>query len=161
MFGRLAGLWLFCMLAFPAGAQVSSPIPIRPRISGHTLDGKAFDLTTLRGRPVLVMLWATWCPICRREMPWLLRTRNRLAPQGLEIVAVSIDDDVKLVKQFVGSQALSFPVLWRFDLDHQDDLPAVRATPTFYLLAPDGRLLKKYIGALPPALLETWLHPYR
>lgn len=64
-------------------------------VAATTLDGAAFDLASLRGRPFVVNLWATWCPPCRREMPMLAETAQAnpdvpilLANQGESAAAV-------------------------------------------------------------------------
>ncbi|MFN7970956.1 MAG: TlpA disulfide reductase family protein [Acidobacteriota bacterium] len=56
-------------------------------------DGSTIRLTALKGRPVLVHFWATWCPPCRQEMPAILRVSRSLKNElGLELVAASLDE---------------------------------------------------------------------
>jgi thiol-disulfide isomerase/thioredoxin len=76
------------------GARPVPAVPI-PRLGGG-----AFDLTSLRGKVVLVNFWATWCPACRTELPIL----DRLAESGraeLAVVAITTDRDRSLVAPFV------------------------------------------------------------
>jgi thiol-disulfide isomerase/thioredoxin len=76
------------------GARPVPVLPI-PRLGGGTL-----DLTSLRGKVVLVNFWATWCPACRTELPIL----DRLVRGGradLAVVAIATDSDRSLVAPFV------------------------------------------------------------
>jgi len=56
------------------------------------LNGKKVSLASYRGKAVLINFWATWCPPCRIETPWLIELRNRYAAQGFEVLGVSADD---------------------------------------------------------------------
>ncbi|HEX2543171.1 MAG TPA: TlpA disulfide reductase family protein [Caldimonas sp.] len=62
-----------------------------PPLSFVDGDSKAVDLAQFRGRVVLLNLWATWCPPCRKEMPSLDRLQSLLAGEGLQVIALSID----------------------------------------------------------------------
>jgi thiol-disulfide isomerase/thioredoxin len=100
-------------LALEAGAP--APALELPRLEGGTL-----SLTALHGKVVLVNIWATWCPPCIKEMPSLQRVYEEHGEDGLEIVAVAVDDrpgtpqpdgSVEgLVSEFVERLGLTFPV---------------------------------------------------
>jgi len=89
-----AALTLFSMLpAFadddaPKGAVVGQAAPA---LVTATLDGKNFDLTTLKGKVVVVHFWATWCAPCREEMPALEAVWRHYHGKGLEVLAISAD----------------------------------------------------------------------
>lgn len=68
-----------------AGGGVLPPVVI------ERMDGKRIDLSSFRGRVVLLSFWATWCPPCRREIPQLEQLQAILRGERIEIVAVSID----------------------------------------------------------------------
>lgn len=72
-----------------------------PSLKLKTLDGKDFDLASLRGKAVIVDFWATWCMPCRESMPFLAKLNEELRSKGLEIVSVSKDDDPADAKRFV------------------------------------------------------------
>lgn len=80
-----------------------------PALVVPELDGKAFDLSAMHGKVVIVNFWATWCPPCRKEMPALDAFYRRYHGDGLEMIGVSTDrphdrSDVTKVMQ-----SLSYP----------------------------------------------------
>lgn len=80
----------------------ASPKPV-PQLQFTDKDGRALSLTDFRGKMVLLNIWATWCPPCRKEMPSLDRLQARLGGPGFEVVAVSIDqgnDTLFIVEEF-------------------------------------------------------------
>src|SRR5690606_20836901 len=62
-----------------------------PAYGAVSLDGDSVALASLAGRPVLLNVWATWCPPCREEMPALQELHDRYDERGLAVVAVSLD----------------------------------------------------------------------
>jgi thiol-disulfide isomerase/thioredoxin len=89
------------------------PRPV-PNIAFENGQGRKLTLAHFRGRMVLLNIWATWCPPCRKEMPTLDRLQKRLGGPGFEVVALSIDQGGALaVKSFfdeIGVQALAIYV---------------------------------------------------
>lgn len=81
---------------------IASPKPV-PQLQFTDKDGRALSLTDFRGKMVLLNIWATWCPPCRKEMPSLDRLQARLSGRDFEVVAVSIDqgnDALFIVEEF-------------------------------------------------------------
>ena len=71
------------------------------------------SLTSMNGKPVLMVFWATWCPHCRREMPNIEATWNRYKDQGLEIVAVTKNSgrqNSDQVREYISANGLTFPI---------------------------------------------------
>jgi thiol-disulfide isomerase/thioredoxin len=84
-----------------------------PEIDLPTLAGGRIELSKLRGHPVIVSFWGTWCPPCRVEFPELIEVHTRHADRGLQVVAVNGRDQersTKDVQQFVDAFAVGFPV---------------------------------------------------
>jgi cytochrome c biogenesis protein CcmG/thiol:disulfide interchange protein DsbE len=77
-----------------------------PALAVPELDGQSFDLSSQRGKVVIVNFWATWCPPCREEMPSLDTFYRRYRSQGLEMIGLSADrqrdrsDVVKVMQSF-------------------------------------------------------------
>jgi peroxiredoxin len=74
------------------------------------LSGKAWTLSDLKGKVVLVNFWATWCPPCRKEMPDLNTLANRFAGQGLVILSIS-DEDASKVAPYIAEHKFTYPIL--------------------------------------------------
>jgi thiol-disulfide isomerase/thioredoxin len=102
-------LWLaVAMAALPSvGADASVRVGERaPALIVPTLDGRVFDLASLRGKVVIVNFWASWCSPCRAEMPQLDAFYRQHHAQGLELLGLSVDDAqdratvVRIMKSF-------------------------------------------------------------
>lgn len=82
-----------------------------PAIELATLDGEAVSLAALRGRPVLVNFWATWCLPCRDEFPLLADAYARHADDGLEILGIVHDDTPEGARAFAADMGADWPIL--------------------------------------------------
>jgi cytochrome c biogenesis protein CcmG, thiol:disulfide interchange protein DsbE len=81
------------------GQAVGTPLP---QLVLHRFDnGTQLDLAKLRGKVVLIDLWASWCEPCKEEMPLLDEMAGRLRSRGVEIIAVSVDEDRAAAEAFV------------------------------------------------------------
>ena len=82
-----------------------------PEWRGALLSGDSIVIDDL-GTPVVVNLWATWCPPCRDEMPFLQELHERYGGEGLRIVGISSDGprDLDAVRRFVAEAGLEFDI---------------------------------------------------
>ncbi len=110
------------------------------------LNGKQVSLADLRGQLVLLHFWATWCVPCRHEMPLLHDLERQLAGTALRIICINVNrGDKQTVQSFMDEVSPNFRTL----LDAQGNVRnryEVRALPTSYLIAPDGRFIGRMIG---------------
>ena len=84
-----------------------------PEIDFETLAGGRVKLSQLRGHPIVITFWGTWCPPCRDEFPALVSAYHAHRAQGLEIIAVNQRDqelNTNDVKVFVEEFGVEFPV---------------------------------------------------
>lgn len=136
----------------------SSIAPAVERKAGPTfvlpdLDGKAWLLSEQRGKVVLVNYWATWCPPCRKETPDLVRLANAYKTKGLEVVGISLDEDVSVIRPFVDEFKIPYPILVP---DNIASLPQqILGLPTSVLYDQEGRLAKIYTGAVTESVLKA------
>jgi DsbE subfamily thiol:disulfide oxidoreductase len=122
-----------------------------PDFRAVTLDEqqRAKTLADYEGDVVLLNIWATWCLPCRVEMPNLERLHQELAPQGLKVVAVSIDDPGKEeeITSFAREYGLTFEILF-------DETGRIRrayqttGVPETFIIGRDGHIRHKQIGAV-------------
>jgi thiol-disulfide isomerase/thioredoxin len=84
------------------GGKVGGPMPsvVVKRFEG----GGRIDLGALKGKVVLVDIWASWCAPCMEEMPLLDEMAGRLKQKGVQIIAVSVDEDKESAQTFLGSR---------------------------------------------------------
>jgi len=117
-----------------------------PALEAVALEGgRPVSLQQLRGRPVLLNVWATWCHPCREEIPALQRIQQ--TRPGLAVVGVSIDQagEEDAIRRFLRGFGATYTV-W---LDPEDRVSSTFATvgvPTTFLIGADGTLLWKHVG---------------
>jgi len=86
----------------PSSGKVGAPMP---SILVQQFDGGGkIDLGSMKGKVVLVDIWASWCGPCKEEMPLLDELAGRLKKKGVEIIAVSIDEDKESAEAFLSSR---------------------------------------------------------
>jgi peroxiredoxin len=130
--------------------DVDSPVARGFEAPGFNLpllggEGSTVDLADIRGQVVLLNFWATWCKPCEDEMPAMDRLYRALAPEGFEMLAVSVDEESDLVEKFRQRLGVSFPIL----LDPQQDVSRRYQTtgfPESLLIDKDGTIVERYIG---------------
>jgi thiol-disulfide isomerase/thioredoxin len=122
-----------------------------PNLVLDTIDGKKWSLYENRGRVVIINFWATWCEPCRTETPMLVDLGKKYKKQGLEIVGIALDENgTEIIKKFVAEYKIDYPIL----LPVPGSLLAqIDPVPTTLLIDAEGRLAKKYVGAMPEDLL--------
>lgn len=118
-----------------------------PQLELPALDGATVRLSDLRGRPVLLNFWASWCAPCRSEMPALQQVANDYAASGLVVIGVNQLEDEATVRQFVTEFGLTFTIA--LDRDGQASQAwRVYGIPQTYLIGPDGIIRKAWVGPL-------------
>lgn len=105
------------------------------------LDGKTYTLSELKGKPVMVNFWGTWCEPCVREMPAMQRQYDKWKDKGLVVLALNLDESKVTVQSFVRQYGLTFPVLFDKELRMRDRY-AVRSYPTTFFVDSEGKIVK-------------------
>jgi cytochrome c biogenesis protein CcmG/thiol:disulfide interchange protein DsbE len=144
--------WIWASRTDPQTATNGGiPAPIQgfqaPDFKLDTLQGGSVQLSDLRGKPVLVSLWASWCPPCKAEMPAFEKVYRQYADQGFTILAVnaSNQDSLADVQAFVQTNHLTYPIL----MDSQgqvSQLYDLRSLPTSFFIDGDGMIQEVVVG---------------
>jgi thiol-disulfide isomerase/thioredoxin len=147
-------------LGEPASTGAAArPGTTAPDFTLKDLDGKEWTLSQLKGQPVMVNFWATWCKPCKIEMPLLEKVYQKYKDQGFIILAVDIKGDLgeAAVRQYVQELGLTFPVV--MDTTGQvENTYRVRAYPTSVFVGRDGTVVDIKRGAIiGDAELERYL----
>lgn len=136
----------------PAGTSPTAPVErpqvgkLAPDFQLENLDGEAISLSNLRGNPVLINFWATWCAPCVHEMPALQQIYEEWSGKGLVLLTIDMGESPSKVEEFMRSYRLSFPVL----LDTKESVAEkynIRGIPTTFLIDKDGIVQGIKIGA--------------
>ena len=135
-------------------AAATKPVEKRlPDLKLPDLNGSEWSLYENLGKVVLINFWATWCAPCRAETPMLVRLGDEYKPRGLEIVGIALDDDgAGNIQKFVADYKIDYPILLPVPGSR---LSRIDPVPTTLLIDSEGRLAKKYVGAMPEKILRS------
>jgi cytochrome c biogenesis protein CcmG/thiol:disulfide interchange protein DsbE len=140
--------------ADPPGTQTQARDEPAPGLSGRTLSGGHFDLAALRGKVVLVNVWASWCDPCRQELPALAAAQTRWSAGGFRVAGIDMRDNDESAHRLlaeVGATGLTSVT------DPQGTLAVawgVRGVPESFLVDRTGRVRWWTAGAVDAAWLE-------
>ena len=130
-----AGFWVLKQPAEPNDFTVSF------------LDSTKVNLSSYSGKAVILTYWATWCSTCQDVMPSMEKLYQQFHNQGLEILAVNLEEDADTVRQYIHNNGITFPVL----LDIDGNVRAgyeIEGYPTNYILDREGNIIAMHTGAL-------------
>ncbi len=146
--------WAHGALTIVLGAALASGAayvfwsrPPAPEVEFTALDGQATSTKELRGKVVYVNFWATSCATCIKEIPDLVRTYERYAPRGLELLAVAMQYDPP---GYVGTFTSKYKLPFKVVLDTSGSVAAafggVNLTPTAVLIDKHGRIFSRFVS---------------
>lgn len=154
----LAGL-VMAMVVWFAGQglvrRLQAAAPALPEITLTRLDGRPLALSSLQGQPVVLNLWATWCPPCRREMPVFAQAQHDYP--GVAFVMANQGETAQEMAHYLDQQGLQFNLALR-DPDSQAMVAVgARALPSTLFFDASGRLVDAHLGELTRASLRDRL----
>jgi len=164
-----AGLGIFLLAAIGVGRNyfltrieagqflASGPAVNKPILDFNltSLNGDQLSTGDLRGHPVLINFWATWCGPCQVEMPYIEEAYDRFGPD-LIVLAVNADEPADKVQAFVNDLGLKFDIL--LDTGGKvEELYRVTAFPSTYLVDREGIVKVQHIGTLSRSQLFSYL----
>ena len=118
-------------------------------IAGPTLEGKTFELASLKGKVILVDFWATWCGPCVGELPSVKKVYEKYREQGFEVVAISLDDDRAALEKFVKDRQVPWvQIIFTEEKDRGWENPLARrygidSIPATFLIGRDGKVVAR------------------
>ena len=150
-----------CLLIVSLAACDKPAAPAAPQL----VEGQAFPpfmldfisgendaAQSLHGKMLVLNIWATWCPPCRREMPDLDRLSKTLDPKRFAVIGLSTDDDALLASEFLAQNGITFTNF----LDQNGKMSrqlGLQVYPETFVIAPDRTLVRRMTG------LHDWSSP--
>ncbi|MFN2464393.1 MAG: TlpA family protein disulfide reductase [Candidatus Dormibacteria bacterium] len=118
-----------------------------PDFTGTDLDGKTLSLRDLRGRPVLLNFWASWCGPCRAEQPGLNNIAAAYQASGLKVVGITVRDNLNSARIYRDEFHVAYPSVFdqaaRLGFSYQVDAP-----PSSVLIDAGGIVRYKETGGV-------------
>jgi thiol-disulfide isomerase/thioredoxin len=125
-----------------------------PTLQLATIGGTPYDLAQHRGKWVVVNFWATWCKPCVKEMPEL--SALDAMREHIEVIGLAYDDsDPKDIEAFLKQHPVAYPVAIVDTFDPPKSFATPRGLPTTYLIGPDGKVVKKFMGPVTAGDIES------
>jgi len=165
LIGILMLVGLAYLVTVPAAPTTSTPAEpldlevapaqgaLAPEFTLFSLEGDQVSLADLRGHPVLINFWATWCAPCRIEMPHIQDRFERYADQGFVVLAVDFDEPAGQVEAFRDELGLTFDILLDPGADVQE-LYRNRSYPTTFFVDEQGVIQVQHIGVMTEGQLD-------
>lgn len=140
--GFLFSISAMTIAAQPGADLLHKPAPefVRP-----DLQHRQVDLHAYRGKVVLLTFWATWCAPCQLEMPHFVAWQREFGPRGLQIVAISMDDNAQPVQRLVRQRHVNYPVIMG-DVKLAEMYGPVMGLPATFLIDQRGIVASHFKG---------------
>jgi cytochrome c biogenesis protein CcmG/thiol:disulfide interchange protein DsbE len=142
-------------LAHPAQQAPASLVGRQaPDLAIQSVDGTHVALADLRGRPVVINFWASWCPPCREEEP-ALKAAASTAAGRVHFLGVNIQDSDAAARSYAAEQGQPYPVGPLVAGRYQDY--GVTIPPDTFFVDSEGKVAARFVGPLDAATLQTYI----
>lgn len=119
-----------------------------PDFTVTDIDGNKHTLSDYKGKDLMVVFWATWCPPCLAEIPHLKELREQKSSDELAMLAISSSEEEDTVKQFAESNGLNYTVAVLGDSYPPSPFIDVEFIPTTFFIDPEGRIKNVVVQSL-------------
>lgn len=134
-------------------AEVVQQTAERPQLQVQTVDGKAYDLAAHRGQWVVINFWATWCGPCLQEMPELSALHTMRG--NIEVIGLAYEDiELDEMQTFLAKHPVAYPIAIVDTYNPPKDFATPRGLPMTYLIAPDGKVARQFLGPVDARVIE-------
>jgi thiol-disulfide isomerase/thioredoxin len=117
-----------------------------------TIDGKIYRWEDLKGKVLIVDFWATWCQPCQKSLPELNDIYRKYEGKVV-VIGFSKDDNEDAVKSFLAKVPVSYPVAMS-NRKVEEMFGGILGLPTSFLIDKNGRIVRRFLGYVPPDILE-------
>jgi peroxiredoxin len=131
---------------------------LAPPFTTTNIDGEVVNLLELRGSPVIINFWATWCGPCAAEMPELQAFYEARQRDGIRMLGINLSEGIEQILPWVEQYRLTLDVL----LDPHGEIAGVyrlRGQPSTYIVSPEGVITHIFYGPTTLQQLEMFLPP--
>ncbi len=141
--------------------NLASPLTGRPAsdFTLETFDGHRVSLAELRGHPVVLNFFASWCLSCRDEALVLEQGWHTYGPRGAVFIGVAVSDEreasIAFIRRYGKTYLLGPDTRGSISLDY-----GLFGVPETVFISPEGKIVDKTVGPVSAELLAAWLEPY-
>lgn len=132
---------------FAASGCAANAKPARLDFTLKDMYGRDVKLADFKGKVLMINFWATWCSPCKAEIPGFVDLQNKYKNRGLEVLGISINDQLRDLEPFAREFNVNYPLL--VGLDHDDLIDyygASEAIPVTVIVGRDGRMCYRKLG---------------
>ncbi len=126
-----------------------------PGLSGGTIAGGQFSLSSLKGKVVVVNFWGSWCPPCRAESTALVQVASASASKGVSFVGVDERDTKTNALSFDRGHGVNYPSVFDEDGSIAAQWPAASGPPYTFIIDRQGRIAARFFGGVTASDLQS------
>ncbi|MBI1992495.1 MAG: TlpA family protein disulfide reductase [Candidatus Omnitrophica bacterium] len=119
-----------------------------PAFEAVDLAGAPQSLAANKGHVVLLQFWASWCPHCRSDLPYLKELATKYPKKGLRVLTVSVDQELDKLQAFLQKEQVPYPVIHAAAYPSLPERYEMQGIPGYYLIDAKGTIAKVWAGAL-------------